>query len=97
MGGIVVFAIVKGVSSYAANSSQPLLSAPAKMVAKRMQVSRTSGDSMTHTHYYATFELETGERREYRVDGQEYGLLVEGDVGDLNFQGEWFKGFQRRM
>jgi hypothetical protein len=33
---------------------------------------------------------------ELRVDGEEYGLLVEGDQGLLTFQGTRYLGFERR-
>jgi hypothetical protein len=29
------------------------------------------------------------------VDGSEYGKLIEGDLGTLTFQGNWYKGFER--
>lgn len=37
--------------------------------------------------YYATFQVESGDRMELSVSGTEYGLLAEGDMGKLTFQG----------
>ena len=47
------------------------------------------------TEYYVTFEFRTGDRREYVVDGGDYGLLREGDEGVLTLQGTWFCAFER--
>lgn len=107
--GAIIFAVIKGITDYTNNSAQPLLYTPATVVAKRTEVHGGSSDSMSHnqnhmhtqthirTTYFATFQLTNGERKELRLDGNEYGLLVEGDVGDLGFQGDWYKGFQRRI
>jgi hypothetical protein len=50
----------------------------------------------TSTSYYATFEVESGDRMELSVDGRAYGLLAQGDIGSLTFQGTRYLGFQRR-
>ncbi len=45
--------------------------------------------------YYVTFEVESGDRIEFAVRGQDYGMLVEGDTGRLSFQGTRFLDFER--
>ena len=50
----------------------------------------------TSTSYYATFEVESGDRMELHVPATEYGLLIEGDQGDLTFQGSRFLSFERK-
>lgn len=95
MAGIVMFAVVKGLSEWASNNAQPVLTERATMVTKRTRVWGGSGDSSASTSYYATFELPSGERREVRVSGTEYGLLAEGDQGELTVQGTRYKGFVR--
>ena len=50
----------------------------------------------TFTTYYATFQVESGDRMELEVDGSDYGMLVEGDIGKLMFQGTRYLGFERR-
>ena len=80
---------------------------PAKVVTKRQNTTHHShpaaGDasgahgfhSTTSTSYYVTFEVESGDRIEFAVRGQDYGMLVEGDMGRLSFQGTRFLGFER--
>lgn len=47
------------------------------------------------TTYYVTFEVKSGNRIELIVSGQEFGMLVEGDCGELTFQGTRYKAFER--
>ena len=76
-----------------------LFTVPATVVAKRTNVSRHHTDntmSHTFTTYYATFQVESGDRMELEVDGSDYGMLVEGDTGKLSFQGTRYLGFERK-
>lgn len=50
---------------------------------------------MASTDYFVTFEVESGERIEFKVSVTEYGILVEGDNGELAFQGTRYLGFTR--
>ena len=83
------------------NDESPRVTAGAKVVSKRMQVgqNRRSDDDMMHSYtyskYFVTFEFDSGDRLELPVDGSDYGLLVEGDRGQLTFQGTRYLGFQR--
>ena len=56
-----------------------------------------AGDDIVHTStsYYATFEVESGDRMELSLSGREYGLLSQGDVGKLTFQGSRYHRFER--
>ena len=47
------------------------------------------------TWYYATFEVESGDRMELALSGSEYGMLAEGDTGKLTFQGTRYLSFER--
>jgi hypothetical protein len=49
------------------------------------------------THYYVTFEVESGDRMELSLSGHEYGLLAEGDTGHLSFQGTRYLSFERNI
>ena len=48
------------------------------------------------TSYYVTFEVDSGDRIEFSMSGSEYGMLIEGDAGTLNFQGTRYLGFERK-
>ena len=85
------------------NDASPRVTAGAKVVSKRMQVGqnrhRNMNDDMMHSYtyskYFVTFEFDSGDRLELPVDGSDYGLLVEGDRGQLTFQGTRYLGFRR--
>ena len=91
---LIALAIKKAVDENRANDLSPIVSVPALVVAKRSNVSG-GGETMTSTTYYATFELEDGERMEFNVRGAEYGLLTEGDHGTLTYQRKRYHGFTR--
>lgn len=99
--GGFIFAIVSGFKTWSHNNAQPVLTVWAKVVSKRANVSSSmhANDDMHHhtssTTYYATFEVESGDRMEFVVGGDEYGMLAEGDKGKLTFQGTRYKGFER--
>jgi len=42
-----------------------------------------------------TFQFDSGDRMELKMQGHEYGLLIEGDQGKLTFQGTRYLGFER--
>ena len=98
--GLIIFQIFKGIKQNMYNNKQPIIPVQAKVVTKRQDVSHRhhGSDNMHHsssTWYYATFELTNGERMELGVSGSEFGMLVEGDEGTLQFQGTRFISFTR--
>lgn len=98
--GMIVVTVVKGISQWNKNNHSPRLTVPATVVAKRANVSHHSGAGEHHHHhtstsYYVTFQVDSGDRMELHMSGQEYGLLVEGDRGNLSFQGTRYLGFER--
>jgi hypothetical protein len=99
--GIITFTVVKGVGQWNSNNKQPVLTVAANLVAKRTNTStnmhnnNSNMHSSTDTSYYATFEVESGDRMEFHISGKEYGILVEGDIGKLTFQGTRYHGFER--
>lgn len=109
--GIIIFSIVKGISQWRYNNSQPVLTIWAKVVAKRIDISSHTdhhagdvghaGHAGHHHHstsyYYSTFEVESGDRMELQVRDTEYGVIAEGDAGKLTFQGTRYLGFQREV
>lgn len=103
IGMFLVFA-VKGIAQWNQNNHSPQLTVPAVIVAKRTNVTRHrhSGAGGHHHHhtstsYYVTFQFGGGDRMELLVSGSEYGMLVEGDQGDLSFQGTRYLGFERKQ
>ena len=103
----VIFIIGSGLKTWHKNNNSPRLTVPATIKAKRVNVSHHShpnaGDTTgahgyhttTSTTYYVTFEVESGDRMELCVNGSEYGMLAEGDYGQLSFQGTRYLGFSR--
>lgn len=101
MAFIVFF--IKGISTWHKNNNSPRLTVQAAVVAKRQNTdvhhhSNNNGGmhTSTSTHYYVTFQFDSGDRLELHIPGREYGMLAEGDVGELTFQGTRYLGFERR-
>ncbi len=95
--GIFIVTIVRNISQWNKNNNSPRLTVPATVVSKRTNVSHHHHDHHTHhsTSYYVTFQVDSGDRMELHMTGQEYGMLVEGDKGNLTFQGTRYLGFER--
>lgn len=100
--GVFVVTIVRGIGQWNKNNNSPRLTVPATIVAKRTHVSRhRHGGANGHHHhytstsYYITFQVDSGDRIELHVSGNEYGVLIEGDRGELTFQGTRYLGFER--
>ena len=87
------------------NNHSPRLSVHAKVISKYTNVShhrhQHGHNHMSHTStstsYYVVFEVDSGDRMEFHVARQEFGLLVEGDEGMLTFQGTRYLGFERNI
>lgn len=98
--GIIVANFIRAGKQWNKDNHSPRLTVEAKVVAKRTNHTRHSGGqhhmAHTSTSYFVTFEVASGDRMELRMAGNEYGLLVEGDWGDLTFQGTRYLGFQRK-
>lgn len=97
--GVFIVVFVNIIRQWSKNNASPRLTVPATVVSKRQSISRHhhGHDHMTHTStsYYVTFQVASGDRMELSVSGHEYGMLVEGDRGNLSFQGTRYQGFER--
>ncbi|WOO35717.1 DUF2500 domain-containing protein [Anaerocolumna sp. AGMB13020] len=100
--GFILFGVITAIRQGIKNSNSPVLTVEAKVVAKRTSVSHSTNNtvdgfasSSSSTWYYATFEVESGDRMEFSVSGREYGMLAEGDYGKLKFQGTRYLEFTR--
>ncbi len=106
--GVFIWTLFRNIRTWNQNNHSPRLIVPAAVVAKRTSVSHSStanaGDmtgahgysTSTSTSYYVTFQVESGDRMEFVVNGSDYGMLAEGDIGKLSFQGTRYLGFERR-
>lgn len=101
--GVFITVFIKSISQWRKNNNSPRLTVPATLIAKRTDVSRHHHGGIddhhhhhTSTSYYATFQVESGDRMEFLISGQEYGLLMEGDRGSLSFQGTRYLCFVRQ-
>ena len=103
--GMFIVNAVRGIGQWNKNNASPKLTVEATVTAKRGDVTYhhhhdpNMGAGMDHTTssttYYATFQVESGDRMEFRIPRDEYGYLAEGDRGRLTFQGTRYLGFER--
>ena len=103
--GCMIVSIIKGASEWSNNNKQPVLDINCKVISKRIDVTRHVGHHDANgnyvgvgssTSYYATFEFESKDRMEFKINGSQYGMLIEGDCGKLKFQGTRFLDFTRQ-
>lgn len=100
--GLIIVRIIQGANQWSRNNASPILTVDATVVTKRSDVNYSHHDTGTnnmnhtsHTTYYVTFEVASGDRMEFQIRDTEYGLLVERDRGKLTFQGTRYMGFER--
>ena len=103
---VILLRAARGISTRNKNNHSPRLTVSAVVVSRRTEVSHhchtNAGDAggghhtTSSTWYYVTFQFASGDRMEFPVDGSEYGMLVEGDEGELTFQGTRYLGFERK-
>lgn len=101
---IFLFVIIRGLLQWNKNNNSPKLTVNAQVVGKRIEVSHHhhnhgAGNSMhfsSSTWYYVTFQVESGDRIELAVNGYQYGMIAEGDLGRLTFQGTRYIDFIRQ-
>lgn len=94
---IFLYAIISGIKQWNHNNKQPKLNVVAHVVSKRTEVSGGGENSSSSTWYYLTFQVESGDRMEFSVNGREYGMIAEGDIGELTFQGTRYHSFLRKQ
>lgn len=94
-----VFRIIrKRIAQKIADDNSQVEISTARMVTKQAQISGymfPNIPSSAITSYCCTFEFPNGAQREFLVAPDEFDLLVEGDEGQVTFQGSRYKGFQR--
>ena len=104
MGSVAIFCAY---ATWFKNNNSPRLTVSARIVAKRQNTTHNNqpnaGDisgahgfhTISSTSYYVTFQVDSGDRMELSVSGSEYGVLAEGDKGQLTFQGTRYLTFDR--
>ena len=93
--GVSLVTVFQNIKQWNRNNHEPRLTVNATVVSKRNQYHRNGQNHVGHTQYYVTFQVESGDRMEFMVSGGDYGMLVEGDRGNLFFQGDRYLGFER--
>ena len=95
--GTIVFALIGSLRQWNKDNHSPRLTVPATVVGRREH--RSTSGSREHRHYttryYITFQFESGDRLELHIPSNEFGYIVEGDRGNLTFQGSRFLEFER--
>ena len=90
---VIVVQLVRGAIQWGRNNASPRLTVEATVVSRR---ERTWHNQHNYgSTYYATFQLESGDRMELKIPERDIGMLAEGDRGQLTFQGTRFLGFAR--
>lgn len=99
---VIALQLFNGISTWNKNNNSPKLSVVAKVVSKRQDVvvhHRNMNSGVPHntssTYYYVTFEVESTDRMELELKGSQYGVIAEGDIGRLTFQGTRYISFER--
>lgn len=98
---VVLYRGGKSMLIWLKNSTSPAKSYPARVLGKRTETSGQVGYyggsyGSVETYYFITFEFKNGERREYQVSGEEFGLAIEGDQGFVTAKGSRYEHFERK-
>lgn len=102
--GMFIFNIIMEIKQWSYNNKQPVLDIRCRVVSKRTNFTYNSGHTdangihhsgSSNTMYYVTFEFESTDRMEFEVSGKEFGMIAEGDIGVLKFQGTRYLDFKR--
>ena len=88
----------KAIAQSRKNAASPRVTASVTLVAKRYAIRGVGTEAHMNgmrNLYYLAFEFESGDRMEFSVPAEVYGVSVEGDRGKLCFQGTKFISFER--
>ena len=97
IGFFIVFGIIlfRSLKEWNTNNHSPRLTVDVTVVGRRQHRTHNSTNHMGHTHYYITFQVESGDRMELAIPSSQFGYIIEGDRGKLTFQGTRFLSFER--
>ena len=72
---VIIVTAIRSLGQWTENNNSPRLTVPATVVAKRTNVDHHNGNDAAQYHssttYYATFQVESGDRMELRLAGNE--------------------------
>lgn len=86
-----VYSLGKSFARERKNNHSPRLTVDVVILSRRTQIYGKRSQTM----YYATFQVPSGDRMELEIPNNQFGYLVEGDRGQLTFQGTRFLEFHR--
>ena len=92
--GFILFVIFSGVAQWSKNNNSPIENVIVTVVARRTEI-YGGGETRANQDYYVTFEDTNNNRFELEVPTNKFGMIVEGDKGELSFQGTRFLEFTR--
>lgn len=77
--GTFVFIFARSISEWNHNNQSPKLRVNATVVTKREDIRHMDSDDTisSSTSYFITFQVESGDRIEFHVSGQQYGMLAQ--------------------
>lgn len=90
----LIYLFIRFIKNESYNHRAPLLKVKAEVVSKRREYFRQRRTIGFH-YYFVTFEIEGGDRLEFRVDSGTFGVLLKGDQDYLSFKGTDFIDFVR--
>lgn len=93
--GMFIFILIRNIMQWSKNNHAPKLTVEASIVTKRRNYHHSANGAGGTASYYVTFQVQSGDRMELRVSSSEYGMLAEGDRGQLTFQGTRYLDFRR--
>lgn len=103
---VIVVAVVKSMAQHHRDNNSPRLKVEAVVVDKREEIRHeqqpVAGDvtgahgyhTIISSSYWVTFQVESGDKMDFLVDGNEYKRINEGEKGKLLFQGSRYLGFE---
>ena len=97
---VFLYQAMQGAAQWKKTTDAPVLTVDAVLVGKRKESVKDKRERSFFTHgpseiFYATFEVESGDRIELEIPDREYSLILENDTGRLTLQGNKYVGFQR--
>lgn len=91
---LTLFRLFRKAQRFTANAAEPERTVTARVVGRR-SATHGGGDGPVTTTHHVTFETPDGGRLELELPHREFGLVIEGDQGQLTHQGTWFRRFER--